>query len=243
MRNVFGFLLVLFFATSCKRTTEDLQLITARELYPVAVGKTFFYRLDSTVAVNFGSSLERRSYHAKDSIESSFNDAQGKPSFRIFRYLRDTLNTKPWAFCATYVASFNDKKLEYVDNNLRFIPLTEPITTNTSWKGNVYINTVLPSPYYFLDNWDYTYKDLDKPYTVRKGTFQNTYTVLQQDVQTPATFNAAVYNEKSYSIEVYAKGVGLIYKDFLHYIWQPTPTPARYQDDSYGIRLSLIDYR
>ena len=34
----------------------------------------------------------------------------------------------------------------------------------------------------------------------------------------------------------------LIYKEFLHYIWQPTPVPAKFQDDSYGIKLNLISY-
>lgn len=243
MRFTIGFLGLIFLCTSCTKTTETLPLTTIKDIYPLQVGKTFFYRLDSTVAINFGSSLETRSYNAKDSVENSFTDASGRTNFRIFRYLRDTLNTRPWRFCATYVATFNDNKLEYVDNNLRFIPIAEPITENTTWKGNVYINTILPSPYYFLDNWDYQYQNLDKPYTVRKGVIPNTYTILQQNSQTPSIFNAAVYNEKSYSIEVYAKGIGLIYKDFLHYIWQPTPTPARYQDDSYGIRLSLIDYK
>lgn len=242
MRFIIGFLGLIILSTSCTKTTETLPLLTLKEVYPVAVGKTFFYRLDSTVAGNFGASLDKRSYHAKDSIESGFTDANGKPSFRIFRYLRDTLNTKPWVFTATYVATFNNNKLEYVDNNLRFIPIAEPITESTTWKGNVYINTILPSPYYFLDNWDYGYRDLDKPYTVRKGTFQNTHTIVQQNTQTPSTFNPAVYNEKNYSIEVYAKGVGLIYKDFLHFIWQPTPTP-KYDDNSYGIRLNLMDYK
>lgn len=243
MRLLIGFLGWIVLATSCTKSTETLSPTTVKELYPIKVGNTFFYRLDSTVTINFGASLARRSYHAKDSVQASFTDAMGKPSFRIFRYLRDTLNTKPWSFCATYVATFNDNKLEYVDNNLRFIPLAEPVTENSIWKGNVYINTMLSFPYYFLDNWDYTYQNLDKPFTVRKGLIPNTYTVLQQDRQDPGVFDPSRYNEKSYSIEVYAKGIGLIYKEFLYYVWQSTPAPARYQDDSYGIRLNLMDYR
>jgi hypothetical protein len=81
------------------------------------------------------------------------------------------------------------------------------------------------------------------PFKCLKGTLQNTYTVLQQNTQFPSSgFDPIQYNEKNYSVEVYAKGVGLIYKNFLHYVWQPTPS-GRYQDDSYGIRLNLIDYK
>jgi len=235
---------VLMCIFSCKKTTEKLNIVSINDLYPIAVGKTFFYRLDSTVTASFGASLVTKSYLAKDSIESSFFDASGRKSYRIFRYLRDTLAIQPWMFTATYFSTIDSNKIEYNDNNLRFITLVNPVSFNTSWKGNSYINTVLPSPYYFLDNWDFHYNTIDEPFAVKKGMIQNTYSILQQDYRVPQSgFDAAQYNEKSYSIEVYAKGVGLIYKDFIHYIWQPTPSPARFQDDSWGIRLNLIDYK
>jgi hypothetical protein len=228
--------------SSCKKESETLALTTIAEIYPIAVGKTFTYRLDSTITVNFGAALATRSYLAKDSVESSFMDAQNRKNFRIFRYLRDTLSTQPWKYTATYFTTINENSIEFVDNNLRYVTLVNPVSDNTFWKGNVYINTVLPSSYYFLDNWDYQYKNLNQIFTTKKGNIPNTFTVLQQNTQIPGTFNAAVYNEKSYSVEVYAKGIGLIYKEFLHYTWQPTPVPAKYQDDSYGIKLNLISY-
>ncbi|MBS4042227.1 MAG: hypothetical protein KGZ59_05350 [Chitinophagaceae bacterium] len=241
MKNWFTVCFVLLLI-SCKKESENLNFISLNEIYPMAVGKTFTYRLDSTVTVNFGASLATRSYLAKDSVESTFLDAQNRKSFRIFRYLRDTLAVQPWKFTATYLTTFTENTVEFVDNNLRYIVLSNPVSENTFWKGNAYINTILPSSYYFLDNWDYQYKNLNQSFTTKKGVIQNTYTVLQQNTQIPATFNPSVYNEKSYSIEVYAKGIGLIYKEFLHYIWQPTPVPAKFQDDSYGIKLNLISY-
>lgn len=242
MKQVWILLMVLV-AFSCKKESENLNFVSISELNPLAVGKTFFYRLDSTVAINFGASLAKRSYIAKDSIESTFTDLQGRTNFRIFRYLRDTLSLQPWKFNATYSTTFNNDKIEFVDNNLRYVTLVNPVSSNTYWKGNIYINTVLPSSYYFLDNWDYQYQNLNENFTTLKGIIPNTYKVLQQNTQIPGAFNPSVYNEKSYSVEVYAKGIGLIYKEFLHYIWQPTPTPAKYQDDSYGIKLNLIDYK
>ena len=235
-------ILLFVFITSCKKESESLTLTSISELYPLAVGKTFTYRLDSTITINFGAALATRSYLAKDSIESTFFDAQNRKNFRIFRYLRDTLATQPWKFTATYFATITENSVEFVDNNLRYVTLVNPVSENTFWKGNVYINTILPSSYYFLDNWDYQYRNLNQSFATKKGIIQNTFTVLQQNTQIPASFNTAVYNEKSYSVEVYAKGIGLIYKEFLHYTWQPTPVPAKYQDDSYGVKLNLISY-
>ena len=236
---IFG-IITLF---SCKEV-EQLDVVRASELYPLAVGKSFIYRLDSTQPASFGSSLITKSFLAKDSVDGSFIDAVGKRSFRIFRYLRDTAQTKPWTFAATYSAHFDSTNVEYVDNSLRFVKLANPVSFNTSWKGNILINTILPSPYYFLDNWNYTYENMNEPFTTPQGiTYNNTYTVFHEDMQTPAVFAPLQYNAKSYSKEVYAKGIGLVHKEFLYWIWQPTPAPARYQDDAYGVKMSLISYR
>lgn len=243
MKRILNFIILILFFSSCAKQNEILSIVPINELYPLAVGKTFFYRLDSTITISFGASLATRSYLAKDSIESNFIDASGRNNFIILRYLRDTLASTPWKYTATYFATITNERVEYVDNNLRYITLANPISYNTTWKGNSYINTVLPSTYYYLDNWDYQYRNLDLPFTTKKGVINNTTTVLQQDTQIPSAFNPATYNEKNYSIEVYAKGIGLIYKEFFHYIWQPTPTPAKFQDDTYGIKLNLIDYK
>lgn len=243
MQKLIILFVIIFLLFSCKEV-EQLDVVRASELYPLAVGKSFIYRLDSTQPSSFGASLVTKSYLAKDSVDGSFIDAVGKRSFRIFRYLRDTAQTKPWVFAATYSAHFDSTNIEYVDNSLRYIKLANPVSFNTSWKGNVLINTVLPSPYYYLDNWNYTYESLNEPFTTPQGiTYENTYTVFQEDMQTPATFSANQYNAKSYSKEVYAKGIGLVYKEFLYWIWQPTPAPARFQDDAYGVKLSLISYK
>lgn len=240
--NLTAIILVSIILFSCKKENENLNIISINQAYPLAVGKTFLYRLDSTVPINFGASLDTHSYLAKDSIESSFIDATGKTSFRIYRYITDTLKTLPWQFSATHVATINGNTIEYLENNLRFIKLADPISYNTSWKGNSYINTQQPFGLYYLDDWNYHYININEPFTTLKQKFDTTYTVLQNDEQTPATFNNLVLNEKKLGKEVYAKGIGLIYKEFMFYIWQTTPKPG-FQDDSYGIKLNLIDYK
>ncbi len=243
--KLFRYFLLLFSAAqivSCGKQTETLNIITAKELYPIKVGKIFTYRLDSTVVATFGASLQKTYYLAKDSVESSFLDNQGRQSYRIFRYITDTLASKPYQYSATYYAVIDSNKIEYVDNNLRFITLVNPVSETTTWKGNSYINTTTNSTNYFLNNWQYQYQDIDVPYTVKKGSINNTVTVLQQDESSSPTFNPNFYYNKTYSVEVYAKGVGLIYKDFLHYTYQVTPSKY-YETGSYGIRLSLVDYK
>ncbi|MBC7722872.1 MAG: hypothetical protein H7068_12665 [Pedobacter sp.] len=235
-------LIVVIMGFGCAKQSETLTNIAAKELYPISVGKTFTYRLDSTVVATFGASLQKKSYLAKDSIESSFLDNQGRQSYRIFRYITDTLLSKPYQYSATYYAVIDNNKIEYVDNNLRFIPLVNPVSANTTWAGNSAINTTTNSDNYYLNNWQYQYQNINQSYTVKKGVINNTVTILQQDESSGLNFDPNFYYNKTYSVEVYGKGVGLIYKDFLHYTYQVTPSKY-YETGSYGIRLSLVDYK
>jgi hypothetical protein len=242
LRSIISLFIVATFF-SCKKTTESFKPLLVTDIFTYQVGKTFIYRYDSTFTSNFGTTIATKSFIAKDSVESSFLDAIGNPSFRIYRYLTDTLQSAPWVFASTIVATINNNNLETVENNFRFIKMASPVNNNFSWKGNIYINTQSQGPNYFYDNWDYRYSNLYQNFTVLKGTLDSTYTVLQQDIATPINFDASIYNEKVFSKEVYAKNIGLVYKEFLFYIWQPTPSPARFQDDAVGIKMNLIDYR
>ena len=74
------------------------------------------------------------------------------------------------------------------------------------------------------------------------GVIDSTVTILQQDETSPeGAFNPDYFQQHDFSVEVYAKGIGLVYKDFLHWIWQPgDQQPGSYQEGSYGIRFNLL---
>ena len=56
----------------CAKQSETLNTATLASYFPLQVGKTFLYRLDSTVPASFGSSLLIKSYLAKDSVRVHF---------------------------------------------------------------------------------------------------------------------------------------------------------------------------
>jgi hypothetical protein len=244
MRYLVACCLVFVLAVIGCKKNGNITFPPLIDYYPLQVGKTFTYRLDSILPANFGTTLQTKYYLAKDSVESKFFDATGRESYRIWRYTRDTLQTQPWTYKSTYVTTFdnNQKQVEYVDNNLRFITLHEPIREGFSWNGNSYIETKT-GPFIHMDGWSYTYENVGLPYTVRKGKFDTTISILHIDeVTPPGPFNPSFYQQTNYSVEVYAKGVGLIYKEFLHKTWQVTPN-GHYDDDSYGLKLNLVDYK
>ncbi len=243
MRKLFAAFLLMALMASCNKQSETFSTAALSEYFPLKTGTSLLYRLDSTVPAPFGTALIIKSYQAKDSIESTFTDNEGRLSYRIFRFIRDTAGIKPWAFAATYVATPVGNRIEYVDNNLRFIKLQQPLRDDYNFKAHSYIDTrSLNSTINYLDDWDYRYQNTGMPFTIKGKTFDSTITVFQHDETTPdIPFTTSIpYQQRNYGIEVYAKGVGLIYKEFLHWTWQSTPPPSKYEDGSFGVKLTYI---
>jgi len=228
---------IILLITACKKT-EISSIIDIKELYPLQVGKVFIYRMDSTRQVNF--QLATAYYIAKDSVVSTFLDNQGRTSYIIYRYIRDTAQKLPYTYSDTYYAVLDKDKVEYVDNNKRFITLVNPVSLNSSWYGNKYLDpsqlNITNNTSY--DNWNYKYIDCNDSFSVIKGTFPNTYTVLQK-ADSSGEFDPSALSSKIYSVEVYAKGVGMIYKEINVYFYQS----GQYEDGSFAVKLNLIDYK
>jgi len=90
---LFTLLTLVFF--SCKKSTEDYPTAQLSEYQPLATGKYITYRLDSTVFKSFGTVPEVHSYQEKHVVDSLLPDALGRPSYRVFRFIRDTSGTGP----------------------------------------------------------------------------------------------------------------------------------------------------
>jgi hypothetical protein len=235
----------VFFTAGCKKQTEVLNVPPVSDYLPLQVGKYIYYKLDSTVYVNLNTVKEVHSYIVFDQVEAAITDNLGRASYRIRRKMRSTTDTTQWLDNSTFMITPLEKSVEYIENNLRFIKLQGPVKDNFTWKGNSYINSYSNPELQYLDDWEYFYENTEQPYTADNKPFDNTITINQRDEVLGNPGNKAFYFEINKSIEVYGKGVGLIYKDFLHEAWQPpniTSPNGYYEPNSYGIKLTLLSY-
>ena len=249
----YWFIILLSFVCliGCKKQSETLALDDISTLYPMQVGRVFIYRMDSTRISNYAFSTVY--YLAKDSVVNTFVDNQGRTCYSVLRSLTDTLASQPYQHNETYYVAYDKNKIETVDgNNRRFINLVNPVSYNTTWSGNSYLDTSV-NPIYsqviITDNtsylgWTYQYTAINQPYAVIDSTFPNTFTV-QQIADSSGTFDPNNISFKTYTVEVYAKGVGLVYKEFMDYFFQPPAPPLAgyYEDGSFGLKLNLVSYR
>lgn len=242
---VYLFFIALCFA-SCKEKLSDFKVDPITNWYPNTVGKFITYKVDSTVFTNFGTTKVIRSGFVKDVFEQAVTDNLGRPSTRIVRYFKRNL-ADAWANSNTFFATITNSgnTAEYIENNLRYIRLKNPVRNDFAWNGNSYIieTNSSSSELDYLRNWSYTYKNIDAPYTVNAVTIPQTITVEQVNSVLGDTLNPAAVSEVNRSIEIFGKGIGLIYKDFYHAEYQPASSgsSAGFRSNSYGIKLTMID--
>lgn len=232
---------VLIF-NACKKSTEVLDTATVSEYYPLKIGKYITYNLDSTIFINFGTAQSVVNYQVKHQVDALITDNLGRPAYRIIRYIRKTA-ANPWVPDNTFMAVSTDFTIEFIENNMRFLKLKGPVRDAYTWKGNTYIDTYsINSNVKYLDDWDYTYDSVNVKKTIGIFTLDSTLKVTQRDeiIGNPNDPNS--YSEKNFGAENYAKGLGLVYRNFLHVEYQP-PTPGRagYRV-GYGVKMTMIDH-
>jgi hypothetical protein len=248
--------LAALLVVSCKKTTETFVTEPLENYLPLEVGKYITYRLDSTVFINFGKIEETHKYQVKYEINAQVTDNLGRPGYRVYRYISDSAGTQPWTPDQTLFITALDKQVEVTEDNLRFIKLHLPITDGFSWKGNKYFPDNPYGDLYSFSNddamgdWDFTYAGGIAPTeTIEDQTYNDVLTVQEDD----ESYNVPVidpgsYAARSYSIEKYAKNIGLVYREFILWEQQPNPTgnPPNVTYDPYkvgfGIKLWMIDH-
>ncbi len=231
-------LCVLFFA-SCKKQSEELQLTPISDYAPLTVGKYITYSLDSLVFINFNKDEAHRFYEVKYVVADSLRDNIGRKAFRIVRYIR-SLPSGTFISDNTFMALNTGTSLEFTENNLRYLKLTQPIKEDYSWKGNSAIDVTSNVDNQYLFDWDYTYAGVGQsiPATLGIPNIANCITINQRDVSTnlPVTPSTNIAS-KDFSQEIYAKDIGMVYRKFLHWEYQISNAY-----NGYGVTLKMIDH-
>ena len=241
-----GYLLIIVISaayfTSCTKSSEVLEVTTVAEYVPLQIGKYITYNLDSTIFINFGTKDTVVKYQVKHQIDGTLTDNLGRPGYRITRYIRKTA-ANAWVPDNTFMAIPTDFAFEFVENNNRFLKLKGPVRDGLSWKGNSYIDTYsINSTVKYLADWDYEYENVNQPMTLGSITLDSTLQINERDETIGNVSDPNSYSEINFGQENYAKGIGLIYRNFLHIEYQP-PTPGRsgYRI-GYGVKLTMIDH-
>jgi hypothetical protein len=212
--KIYPFLLLgfccLLAVFSCDSEPDNFSIEQGTEYYPLAVGKYWIYKVDSTIFdPNGDSTVSFSTTFVKEEITDTLLDNEGNVAFRYERYERSA-DTLPWQVKKVFTATLDGKQAIRTEDNLRFIKMTFPLRENNRWNGNAYFDpslivTVAGESLEMFKSWEYKIEAVGKADTV--GTFAfEAVTVVEE---------AASENliELRSSLAKYAKGIGLVYRE------------------------------
>jgi hypothetical protein len=240
---------------SCGKT-EVLKTESLNDYMPLVVGKYITYRVDSTVFAAFGRTTEIHRYQEKDVVDAQVTDNLGRPSYRVFRYLRDSAGTQPWQPIGSFLVTQTSDHVEVIDDNQRVMKLHLPIRDGYSWKGNSFLAADPYGSIYTFSNddnmseWDFFYDgEMQDSASLQGKTYHDLRTVAQDDEYYEFPLgDPHPFISKSFGVEKYSKTIGMVYRDLELWEQQPNPsgTAPNITYDPYrigfGIKMWMIDH-
>ncbi|MDP4266888.1 MAG: hypothetical protein Q8880_05595 [Bacteroidota bacterium] len=187
----------LFLLFSCKKDTLENTSNDDKLFFPSNIGHYVIYDVDSSYIFQ-GKSVKTH-FQVKELIESNFLDNSNRNTQRIERYIRlsDTAN---WVLSRVWYSNLTASSAERIEENMRYVKLIFPISQWKQWNKNVYVDTV--------SEIKSQYTSVFTSYNVNGINFPNTVTVSLE--------NDSSIIHKNYNIEVYAKNVGMIYRQMIY---------------------------
>jgi hypothetical protein len=136
-----------------------------------------------------------KNYQLKETFASLSTNTDGKQTLSIERYRREN-DTQKWVIDSVFLAKKEIDKALKTENNVTYVKLIFPVSEGLKWNGNTY-NA--------LGDDTYELKKLNQPFQTNGQSFNKTLTVVQQNDSTLVDLKRRT--------EVYAEGIGLIYKE------------------------------
>lgn len=209
-------LLSLVFVGCKDDETTDPTLQQGTEYFPIDSGRYVEFIVDSIHYDDFTGTIDTFRFEIRELNQSTFTDLAGNPAIRLERYRRDSIS-QPWFISDVWAFNRTANTAEKVEENIRYIKIRFPLIPNQVWDGNL-LNE--------LDAWDYELVDVNKPFTINGFSFDSTITILQTGLNDIPNGQTEPFLNKQIGKEVYAKNVGLIYKELQILEGDPTQPPA-----------------
>lgn len=184
---------VLMSLLGCKKTPPvDMEF----EYFPIQKGRFVVYRVHEVTTNLAINQRDTSDYFIKAIIGDTLSDNEGRIVNQYRRYYGETANG-PWTIHDVWTTVIASTKAELVEENDRVIKLVFKPTDTKEWNANAY-NT--------KGELNCFYTNIGASFSKNGLNFSSTVQVEQAN-----DLNFIEYKRK---YEVYAKGVGMVYKLF-----------------------------
>lgn len=195
------FILIASVLTSCG---DSVTPIASEDYFPLKMGAQWIYNIEeSTTLRNLcaDDGVTNSSYELKVVITDSYANSEGGTTY-VFERSKRTLTTDPWTPVATWTAQRRGTKLVANESNVLYVKLLFPTSEGVTWNGNEF-NTQIQ-----LNNLNVDYYQMINVHQPYSSTisYPKSITIIQNNEEN----NLLRKDDRK---EVYALGVGLVYKE------------------------------
>ncbi len=215
--SIFSFCVILsivFLSCEKQSVTEDFDEDKfGYDYFPLEVGKYWIYEVDSIIYDDEGATVIETRSQIREEIVEVFEDASGDDIFRIERYWRSG-DSVQWEVTDVWAAHKNSSQAFRIEENLKFVKFVFPPLDGTRWDSNLFLDnstviTVAGESISMFAGWDDSrIESVDQVENIGIQEYEKVATILLTDDEEANTI------ERRYALEKYARGVGLIYKEY-----------------------------
>ena len=199
---------------SCgKNETETLPKL-GKEYYPLQIGKAVTYEVDSIIydpISNGVVKIDTFKWQVRELLVDTFRDKSNVLNYTIERSLR-AKGVQNWQIESVLSAALTQDHALRTENNILYIKFPTTFGVKTNWDGNVYVDPSVKmiiageTLEFFSKKWVYQVESYGKSEKIGDKTYEDVLTITAQS-------DAKILTDKRYTLEKYAKGFGLIYRE------------------------------
>ena len=167
------------------------------------------------------------SYEMMTEVVDSFPSAPNQHTYVVHRSKRAD-EGQPWQPLDTWSVRKNEYEVIVSEGNTSFVKARFPVSPGTRWNGNA-LNA--------LGADEYAFADVDEPMQIGGMTFEKTVTIEQE-----RNGDQIVFRDERH--EVYARGVGLVYREIiqLNYCTDDACLGQQVVEEGIEIRMAITQY-
>lgn len=193
---IFTFIALITFTACTKKKQKEVENAGVyTDYYPLKIGSYHTYLIDSIYHNDFTMTADTFQFQLKEMVTDTFYDQSKQLNYRLERYYKfktspaESFNSIAWVFKNVWFITLTNISVQRVEENIRYVNLTNPVKNGISWDGNVF-NT--------KEKYNYTYQEFGE----NLQGYDDAVRVIQHDNSNNI--------EKQYYEQCFAKGVGLI---------------------------------
>lgn len=228
------------FISSCRKQTVNNDSVQTKAYFPLELGKYVDYQVDSLIYSSFDCSVRESHWLLRYTVADTFTNEDTMRSYRIEIRQRKA-DSSSWQTQGNILVTPTETNLIYQQSNQKFIKLIFPVVDGLYWNGNSYIVTDDQDNAYFA-NWVYKYANVGQPYNTGLANFDNTVTVNEADESLNNNDNPDAYSYRTFYKEIYAKNVGMIYREMTHWVQQPDSSGVNSCKEGYSVIMRATDH-